>query len=211
MVLFFRGDFSFCFADSLSCRMAASATGSVPFSTSSSEKKGLFQRGEGKTGKNRAQTGGVCLWLKIHRNGINTINIFQFTTRPSGLVFPLLSPIFGEKVLKWHLQPLSTRTKEVLEAWTKHPIISVHCYPVVTVGTSWVITVMKNHSSNMAQGWHMTLLPQVVFLLFGSFSRQSPSPFPDLLWQWDRMGKAKWLPPSCQFHLLFPSNHCTGI
>lgn len=40
MVLFFLGDFSFCFADSLNCRMAASATGSLPFNTSSSEKKG---------------------------------------------------------------------------------------------------------------------------------------------------------------------------
>lgn len=74
MVLFFRGDFGFCFADSLSCRMAASATGSVPFSTSSSAKKGSFQRGGGKTGENRAETGRVCPGLKIHRNGITTIN-----------------------------------------------------------------------------------------------------------------------------------------
>lgn len=36
MVLFFLGDFSFSFEDSLSCRMAASATGSEPFSTNSS-------------------------------------------------------------------------------------------------------------------------------------------------------------------------------
>lgn len=36
MVLFFLGDFSFSFEDSLSCRMATSATGSEPFSTKSS-------------------------------------------------------------------------------------------------------------------------------------------------------------------------------
>lgn len=36
--------------------MAASATGSVPFSTSSSAKKGSFQRGEGKTGRKKNQT-----------------------------------------------------------------------------------------------------------------------------------------------------------
>lgn len=40
MVLFFRGDFSFSFEDSLSCRMATSATGSTPFSTSSSAGQG---------------------------------------------------------------------------------------------------------------------------------------------------------------------------
>lgn len=39
MVLFFRGDFSFSFEDSLSCRMATSATGSDPFSTSSSARR----------------------------------------------------------------------------------------------------------------------------------------------------------------------------
>lgn len=60
MVLFFLGDFNFCFADSLNCRMAASATGSVPFSTSSSEKKALFQREERKIGKNRAKRGRLC-------------------------------------------------------------------------------------------------------------------------------------------------------
>lgn len=48
MVLFFLGDFSFCFADSLNCRMAASATGSVPFNTNSSETKELFQKEEKK-------------------------------------------------------------------------------------------------------------------------------------------------------------------
>lgn len=36
MVLFFRGGLSFSFEDSLSCRMATSATGSEPFSTNSS-------------------------------------------------------------------------------------------------------------------------------------------------------------------------------
>lgn len=36
MVLFFTGDLSFCLADWWSCRMAASATGSVPLSTSNS-------------------------------------------------------------------------------------------------------------------------------------------------------------------------------
>lgn len=36
MVLFLTGDFSFCFADSWSCLMAASATGSVPFSINNS-------------------------------------------------------------------------------------------------------------------------------------------------------------------------------
>ena len=36
IVLFFLGDLSFNFEDSLSCRMATSATGSAPFSTSSS-------------------------------------------------------------------------------------------------------------------------------------------------------------------------------
>lgn len=36
MVLFFLGEFSFSFEDSRSCRMATSATGSEPFSTSSS-------------------------------------------------------------------------------------------------------------------------------------------------------------------------------
>lgn len=36
IVLFFRGDLSFSFEDSLSCRMATSATGSAPLSTSSS-------------------------------------------------------------------------------------------------------------------------------------------------------------------------------
>lgn len=36
IVLLFRGDFSFSFEDSLSCRMATSATGSEPFNTSSS-------------------------------------------------------------------------------------------------------------------------------------------------------------------------------
>lgn len=39
MVLFFRGDFSFSFEDSLSCRMATSATGSELFSTNSSARK----------------------------------------------------------------------------------------------------------------------------------------------------------------------------
>ncbi len=39
MVLFLTGDLSFCFADSWSCLMAASATGSVPFNTNNSAGK----------------------------------------------------------------------------------------------------------------------------------------------------------------------------
>lgn len=39
MVLFLTGDLSFCLADSYSCLIAASATGSVPFSISSSEQE----------------------------------------------------------------------------------------------------------------------------------------------------------------------------
>lgn len=47
IVLFFRGDLSFSFEDSLSWRMATSATGSDPFSTNSSAGEGR-QRGVNK-------------------------------------------------------------------------------------------------------------------------------------------------------------------
>lgn len=152
MVLFFRGDFSFCFADSLSCRMAASATGSVPFSTSSSEKKGLFQRGEGKTGKNRAQTGGVCLWLKIHRNGINTINIFQFTTRPSGLVFPSCHPFLEKRYWSGTYNPFPQEQRRFWKPGQNIPLFQ--CIAILwwqwghpELSQSWRTTVLTRHKA----------------------------------------------------------------
>lgn len=60
MVLFFRGDFSFSFEDSLSCRMATSATGSEPFSTSSSARRkiALSSVAKLKGSKGTPRTGG---------------------------------------------------------------------------------------------------------------------------------------------------------
>lgn len=93
MVLFFLGDFSFCLADSLNCRMAASATGSLPFSISSSEKKALFQSEEKEQKKQReAELVLNFKFKEVRRNDVNTMcNIFQSTTKLLGLVFPFFS------------------------------------------------------------------------------------------------------------------------
>lgn len=66
IVLFFLGDFSFCFADSLSCRMATSATGSVPFNTSNSERKVLksITRNRDSKQKNFDQSRKLIVFLK---------------------------------------------------------------------------------------------------------------------------------------------------
>lgn len=119
MVLFFLGDFSFCLADSLNCRMAASATGSLPFSISSSEKKALFQSEEKEQKKQReAELVLNFKFKEVRRNDINTMCnktfsnpppsywVLSFHSSQSGVQYPS----YKETVEKLHLQTHALHT-----------------------------------------------------------------------------------------------------